>query len=84
MIISAIQRYQTLFTDPITVSIRFRFSSVHPDGTPLDTLIGASNTGIHQLDWDTYIPALKADGTTVNDMNANACVCRRVRYHPLC
>src|SRR6476660_212745 len=68
MIISAIQKYQTLFADPITVSIRFRFSSVRPDGTPLDTLVGASNSGIHQLDWDTYIPALKGDGTTVNDM----------------
>jgi hypothetical protein len=49
MIISAIQRYQTLFADPITVSIRFRFSSVRPDGTPLNTLVGASNSGIHQL-----------------------------------
>jgi hypothetical protein len=74
MIISAIQRYQTMFADPITVSIRFRFSSVRPgpDGEPLNNLIGASNSGIHQLDWDTYISALKADGTTVNDMNANA------------
>jgi hypothetical protein len=72
MIISAIQRYQTLFADPITISIRFRFSSVRPDGTPLNTLVGASDSGIHQLDWDTYISALKADGTTVNDMNANA------------
>jgi hypothetical protein len=73
MIISAIARYQTLFADPITISIRFRFSSVRPDGTPLNTgLVSASNSGIHQLDWDTYISALKADGTTVNDMNANA------------
>src|SRR6476659_8964656 len=73
MIISAIQRYQTLFADPITVSIRFRFSSNRPDGTPLETgLVSASNSGLYQLDWDTYIPALKADGTTVNDMNANA------------
>ena len=38
----------------------------------MDFLIGASNSGIHQLDWDPYIAALKADGTTVNDMNANA------------
>jgi hypothetical protein len=73
MVISAIQRYQTMFADPITVSIRFRLSSVRPDGTPLETgLVSASNSGIHQLDWDTYISALKADGTTVNDMNANA------------
>jgi hypothetical protein len=72
MIISAIQRYQTLFADPITISIRFRFSSVRPDGTPLGNLVGASNTGIHQIDWNAYIAALKAEGTTVNDLNANA------------
>ena len=72
MITNAIAKYQALFADPITVSIRFRFSSVRPDGTPLNTLVGASNSGIHQLDWDTYISALKADGTTANDMNANA------------
>src|SRR5438270_11811527 len=72
MITNAIAKYQALFADPITVSIRFRFSSVRPDGTPLNTLVGASNSGIHQLDWDTYISALKAAGTTANDMNANA------------
>jgi hypothetical protein len=73
MIISAIQRYQALFADPITVSIRFRYSSDRPDGTPLETgLVSASNSGIYQLDWDAYVSALKADGTTLNDMSANA------------
>ena len=72
MIISAIQKYQTLFGDPITVSIRFRFSGFRLDGDPMGTLIGASNSGIHQLDWDPYIAALKADGKTANDMSANA------------
>jgi hypothetical protein len=73
MIISAIQRYQALFADPITVSVRFRYASDRPDGTPLEAgLVSASNSGIYQLDWDEYISALKADGTTVNDMNANA------------
>ena len=38
----------------------------------MGTLIGASNTGIYQLDWDMYVDALKADGKTANDMNANA------------
>ena len=52
MIISAIDVVQTLFSDPITVSIRFRFSGFQLDGTPMDFLIGASNSGIHQLDWD--------------------------------
>jgi hypothetical protein len=72
MIISAIQKYQTLFSDPITVSIRFRYSGYHLEGDPMGTLIGASNSGIHQLDWDTYIAALRADGKTANDMSANA------------
>ena len=72
MIISAIQKYQTLFSDPITVSIRFRYSGYHLEGDPMGTLIGASNSGIHQLDWNTYITALRADGKTANDMSANA------------
>src|SRR4051794_37763161 len=72
MIISAIDKYQTLFSDPITVSIRFRYSGFHLEGDPMGTLIGASNSGIYQLDWDMYIAALKADGKTANDMSANA------------
>ena len=72
MIISAIQKYQRLFSDPITVSIRFRYSGYHLEGDPMGTLIGASNSGIHQLDWNTYITALRADGKTANDMSANA------------
>ena len=72
MIISAIQKYQTLFSDPITVSIRFRYSGYHLEGDPMGTLIGASNSGLYQLDWNTYIAALKADGKTANDMSANA------------
>ena len=72
MIISAIQKYQTLFSDPITVSIRFRYSGYHLEGDPMGTLIGASNSGVHQLDWNTYIAALKADGKTANNMSANA------------
>lgn len=72
MIISAIDRYQTLFSDPITVSIRFRYSGLRLEGDPMGTLVGASNSGIYQLDWDMYIAALKADGKTANDMSANA------------
>ena len=81
MIISAIEKYQTLFSDPITVSIRFRFSGFHLDGDPMDILVGASNTGIHEIDWNTYITALRADGKTANDMNANATL-PTSRYQP--
>lgn len=72
MIISAIQRYQTLFSDPITVSIRFRFSGYHLEGDPLGNTIGASNSSIWIRDWNTYITALIADGKTANDATANA------------
>src|SRR6478672_1841874 len=34
MIISAIQKYQALLSDPITVSIRFRYSGYHLEGDP--------------------------------------------------
>ena len=72
MIISTIQTYQTLFSDPITVVIHFRFSAVDATGEPMATLVGASNTTIYGIDWNTYITALKADAKTANDMAAVA------------
>jgi hypothetical protein len=72
MIISAIETYQTLFSDPITVQIRFRFSDVDATGKPMENLVGASNTTIYGVPWDTYITALKADAKTANDMTAIA------------
>src|SRR5205823_14229721 len=71
MIISAIQRYQTLFSDPITVFIRFRWSAFHLERAPMGTLVGASNSSSWFRPWNTYIAALKADGKTQNDMTAN-------------
>jgi hypothetical protein len=71
MIISAIQKYQTLFSDPITVFIRFRLSAFHLEGDPMGTLVGASNSSTWFRPWNTYIAALKADGKTQNDMTAN-------------
>src|SRR5256714_3300464 len=70
MIISTIQTYQTLFSDPITVAIHFRFSAVDANWKPMDNLVGASNTTIYGIDWNTYITALKADAKTANDMAA--------------
>jgi hypothetical protein len=72
MIISAIETYQTLFSDPITVQIRFRFSDVDATGKSMENLVGASNTTIYGVPWDTYITALKADAKTANDMTAIA------------
>jgi hypothetical protein len=72
MIISAIQLYQSLFNDPITVSIRFRLSAFDLAGMPMGNLVGASNATVYPRDWNVYITALKADGTTANDAAANS------------
>ena len=72
MIISSIEKYQTLFSDPITVSIRFRYSGFYLDGTPMGNLIGHSDSSCWIRDWNTYITALIADGKTSNDATANA------------
>ena len=71
MVISAIDIYQMLFADPIAVRIRFRLSAFRPDGTPMNTLVGASNSTSYPRDWNTFIAALIADGKTTNDAIAN-------------
>ena len=38
----------------------------------MGNLIGASNSGIHQIDWNTYIAGLRADAKTDNDRSAIA------------
>lgn len=73
MIVSAIDAYQNLFADPITVSIRFRLSTSYADGGPIDNnLVGTSNSTVYPRDWNTYITALKADAKTANDAAANS------------
>jgi hypothetical protein len=71
MIVSAIDAYQRLFADPITVSIRFRLSTSYPEGDPIDNnLVGTSNSTVYPRDWNTFITALKADAKTASDMAA--------------
>jgi len=73
MIVSSIDAYQRLFADPITVTIFFRLSTLHADGTPLeDNLVGSSDSTSYIREWNTFINALKADGKTANDAAANA------------
>jgi hypothetical protein len=72
MIITAIQSYQSLFTDPITVSIYFRYSNLSPLGDPLDSAVAQSAYVVYHVSWASYISSLKADATTLNDASANA------------
>jgi hypothetical protein len=73
MINRAIAFHESLFTDPITIQIRFRYATTAPDGTPLATgRIAQSNFVFYFVPWSTYINALRADARTGNDNLANA------------
>jgi hypothetical protein len=74
MINRAIAVYESLFSDPITIQIRFRYASTGPDGTPLSHgLVSQSDTTIYTgISWNTYVSALRADARTSNDNTANA------------
>ena len=58
MINQAIAIYQSLFSDPITVRIFFRYSNTQPNGTPMGGALARSNFVIYTIPWNTYINAL--------------------------
>ena len=73
MINRAILIYESLFADPITIQILFRYSTTAPGGNPLPQGTGSrSDYVIYTIPWNTYISALKADAKTSNDNLANA------------
>jgi hypothetical protein len=73
MINRAISFHESLFTDPITIQIRFRYSTTGPDGAPLPPgAIAQSFFVVYQIPWNVYIGALRADARTGNDNLANA------------
>ena len=74
MINRTIAIYESLFSDPITIQIRFRYATTGPDGSPLSHgLVSQSDTTLYiNISWSTYISALRADARTSNDNIANA------------
>ena len=73
MINRAISIYESLFSDPITIQIYFRYATTAPDGTPLSAgTISQSDLVVYTIPWSTFINALRADATTSNDNLANA------------
>jgi hypothetical protein len=73
MINRAISIYESLFSDPITIQILFRYSTTAPDGTPLPSgTASQSNYVVYAIPWSTYINALRSDAKTSNDVLANA------------
>jgi hypothetical protein len=72
MINRAIAIYESLFSDPITIQIRFRYATTGPDGTPLPTgTLARSDLVVYTIPWNPYISALRADARTNNDVVAN-------------
>src|SRR6266496_280349 len=73
MINRAISIYESLFSDPITIQIFFRYSTTAADGTPLSAgTISQSELVVYTIPWSDYINALRADAKTSNDDLANA------------
>ena len=74
MINNAIGVFESLFNDPITVSIYFRYATTAADGsTPLDAgTVAESTSSLYQTVWTNFTNALVVDATTANDTTANA------------
>jgi len=73
MINRCISIYESLFSDPITIQILFRYTTTAPDGHPLRPGVTArSDNPFYIILWNTYIDALRADARTSNDNLANA------------
>jgi len=80
MINRAIAFYESLFTDPTTIQIRFRYATTAPDGTPLSAgRIAQSNYVVYLIPWDTYINALRADAGPATTISQTR-VCQDRRY----
>jgi hypothetical protein len=71
--IRTIAIYESLFSDPITIQIRFRYATTAPDGSRLSQgLVSESDTGLYIMPWNTFISDLRADAGTDNDNVASA------------
>ncbi len=73
MINRAISIQESLFSDPITIQIRFRYAATGPDGSPLPQgTVSQSDFVVYGIPWSPFINALRADATTGNDNVAKA------------
>jgi hypothetical protein len=73
MINRAISICESLFSDPITIQILFRYATTAPDGSPLPAeTLSRSDFVVYPIPWSTFVNALTADARTSNDNLANA------------
>ena len=68
MINRVISIYESLFSDPITIQIRFRYATTLPNGNPIPMgSISRSDFVYYTIPWNVVINALRADAKTSND-----------------
>jgi elongation factor P hydroxylase len=68
MINRAISIYESLFSDPITIQIRFRYATTAPNGIPLPQgNTSRSDFVVYTVPWNTAGDLLRADARTSND-----------------
>src|SRR5439155_4700296 len=73
MINRAIGIYESLFSDPITIEILFRYSTTAPNGDDFPPGVLSQSFFVpYDIRWNDFISALRADATTSNDNSANA------------
>jgi hypothetical protein len=73
MINRCVAIYESLFSDPVTINILFRYATTIPGGSPFPSgAIAYSRFVIYSVNWFTYVDALRADAKTNNDAIANA------------
>src|SRR5262245_7052213 len=73
MIFRAIGIYESLFSDPITIQILFRYSDTAPNGDSLAAeVLAQSFSTIYTVSWNDFISRLRADATSSNDNEAIA------------
>lgn len=68
MINRVISIEESLFRDPVTIQILFRYATTAPNGTPLPQgTVAQSLSVLYTASWNTAINGLRADATTNND-----------------
>lgn len=72
MINRAILIYESLFSDPVSIAIYFRYATTQPDGTPIPGGVAQSRFVVYSIPWYTYLNALRSDAKTSYDNTADA------------
>ncbi len=73
MINRTIAIFQSLFSDPITVEILYRFAATDPGGRTLDSgTVSESDYAVYSIPWGYFTSALVTDAKTSDDNTANA------------